>query len=180
MSEIHENKETETCQEAIVVIGEASESEEADSDAYKSDSSLDSELDLNADIANLNLTSSLNSKTQSLHSTRSGHHQEADRSSKRLSVKEDHFTSTLLENSLLTERLMKDNNFLRSSIVNFGMQRYQRTINQLNELNQNLIKSQEKIQSTNQYLEKTKCNLNNLNDNLNEIFDRFNECKLKL
>lgn len=98
---------------------------------------------------------------------------------KPLVLAEDHFKTN--ENNLINERLIKDNRFLRNSIVSFGTQRYQQTINDLNQLNQSLIKNQEKIQNANQHLEKTKSNLNNLSDNLNEIFSSFDfNCRLKI
>lgn len=166
------------------MIGEASESED-DSDT-RSDSSLDSKTDL-TDLNNANSSAlSMNSKSAySLHSTKSNRSNQATSPLLSMKSREDPFTaSTNVQvdhhNNLITDKLIRDNGVLRSSIVSFGAQRYQTTIDELNELNQNLIKSQEKIQSANLYLEKTKCNLSSLNDNLDAVFRDFGNCKLKL
>ena len=84
------------------------------------------------------------------------------------------------EQNLIIDKLVKENHKLSNSIVSFGSQRYQKTINELNKLNQNLIKSQERITTTNQFLEKTRSNLDNLNDNLNNVFTSFDSINLKI
>lgn len=170
-------KELENCQEAIVVIGEASESEDDLDAQYRSDQSFRSSRSesMNLDMFTENLaTISINSKSGfSLNSNKSTD----STSAKKLSLKEDHFN---VEHNLIIDKLVKDNRQLRNSIVNFGTHRYQKTIDELNQLNQNLIKSQERISTTNQYLEKKKTTLNALDQNLDQIFKAFDAIKLKI
>lgn len=174
--------EVEDCQEAIVVVGEASESEDSEKSPYRSDSSLNSRSNSNSN-PNLTTISLTSAKSVSLNLEKSSNSSltsplSASFLAKKLSIREDRFTGN--ESNLINERLAKDNRLFRNAIVSFGTQRYQQTINELNELNQNLIKSQEKLQNTSQYTEKTKLNLNNLNDNLDQLFNSFDNCKLKI
>ena len=165
------------------MVGEASESEDdSDKSDSQSDSSLDSESHSNSNqnLASISLTSakssSLNETTNS--SRTNSHLIGASFLVKKLSFREDRLIDH--ESNLINERLTKDNRLFRNAIISFGTRRYQQTINELNDLNQNLMKSQERIQNTSQYIEKTKSNLNNLNDNLDQIFQRFENCRLKV
>lgn len=171
-----------------MVVGEASESEDdSDKSDYRSDSSLDSRSNSNSshNLASISLNSAksgnLNSN-KSANSSQTNSHRQSGGSflAKKLSLRDDRFTGNESSSNLINERLAKDNRWFRNSIVSFGTQRYQQTIDELNELNQNLIKSQEKIQNANQYIEKTKSNLNRLNENLDQIFKSFDNCRLKL
>lgn len=174
--------EIEAGQEAIVVFGEASESEDdSDKSDYRSDSSPDSRSNSNSSenlaFISLNSAKSANSN-RSANSISNSSRTGTSFLVKKLSIREDRFAGN--ESNLINERLIKDNRLFRNAIIGFGTQRYQQTINELNELNQSLIKSQEKIQTANQHIEKTKANLNHLNENLNQIFKSFNNCRLKI
>lgn len=159
-----------------MVVGEASESEDdSDKSDYRSDSSQDSHSSHN--LATISLSSA---KSGNLNKSANSSHRQSGGSflTKKLSLRDDRYAGN--ESNLINERLTKDNRLFRQSIVSFGTQRYQQTIDELNELNQSLIKSQEKIQNANQYIEKTKSNLASLNENLDEIFKSFDQCRLKL